>query len=170
VSDTDSRGHRNPARRRAILEATIRIVGEHGPRAVTHRAVAREADVPLAATTYYFSSREELLEEALRYAGSRDVRDLEHLAQSLSPGDLSVEALAAVLSAYLSKQLRTRRRTILAQYELQLESARRPHLRTTTRQDMASFLVVVDGDASGGRAHRVGSPRRRIGVRLASSS
>jgi len=45
-----------PARRRSILEATVRLLVRGGLAGVTHRAVAREADVPLAATTYYFRS------------------------------------------------------------------------------------------------------------------
>src|SRR5215212_1025173 len=46
----------NP-RRREILEATLRVIGDSGVNSVTHRAVAREADVALASTTYYFDSK-----------------------------------------------------------------------------------------------------------------
>ena len=45
-------------RRRAILEAALRIVVSDG---VRHRSVAKEADVPLAATTYYFKDIQELI-------------------------------------------------------------------------------------------------------------
>ena len=47
-------------RRAVILAATVRILRSRGLAAVTHRRVAEEADVPLAATTYYFSSKDEL--------------------------------------------------------------------------------------------------------------
>jgi DNA-binding transcriptional regulator YbjK len=47
---------RGEARRTAIVDAALRLVARGGPRAVTHRAVAAEADVPLAATTYYFAT------------------------------------------------------------------------------------------------------------------
>ncbi|WP_373691576.1 TetR/AcrR family transcriptional regulator, partial [Endozoicomonas sp. SESOKO2] len=40
-------------RRRTILEAALRIVVRDGVRGVRHRAVAKEAQVPLSATTYY---------------------------------------------------------------------------------------------------------------------
>ena len=53
------------ARRAAILQATLRILGREGSAAITHRAVAEEAGVPIASTTYYFSSKEDLLKEAL---------------------------------------------------------------------------------------------------------
>lgn len=48
-------------RRRIILEAALRIVVNEGVRGIRHRAVAREAGVPLAATTYYFKDIEELI-------------------------------------------------------------------------------------------------------------
>lgn len=48
-------------RRRAILEATLRIIIRDGIRAVRHRAVAKEAGVPLSATTYYFKDIHDLI-------------------------------------------------------------------------------------------------------------
>ena len=52
-------------RRRALLEAALTLIGRGGPAALTHRALASEAGVPLAATTYYFTSKDELLRETL---------------------------------------------------------------------------------------------------------
>lgn len=49
------------ARRRTILEATLRIIVRDGIRAVRHRAVAKEAGVPLSATTYYFKDIHDLI-------------------------------------------------------------------------------------------------------------
>ncbi len=51
-------------RRRAILEAALRIIVREGIRAVRHRAVAKEADVPLSATTYYFKDISDLIADA----------------------------------------------------------------------------------------------------------
>lgn len=48
-------------RRKAILEATLRIIIRDGIRAVRHRAVAKEAGVPLSATTYYFKDIHDLI-------------------------------------------------------------------------------------------------------------
>ena len=46
---------RSRARREALLRAAVALLAEGGVRAVTHRAVADRAGVPLAATTYYFA-------------------------------------------------------------------------------------------------------------------
>ncbi len=52
------------ARRKAILEAALRVIERDGVRGVKHRAVAAEAEVPLAATTYYFDDIQSLLHDA----------------------------------------------------------------------------------------------------------
>jgi len=54
-------------RRRAILEAAIRVIGDKGLDKLTHRSVALEAKVPLGSTTYYFRSRAALIREAFRH-------------------------------------------------------------------------------------------------------
>lgn len=51
-------------RRLEILEATLRIAARDGLRGIKHRAVAREAGVPLAATTYYFRDIHELISDS----------------------------------------------------------------------------------------------------------
>ncbi|WP_052423210.1 TetR/AcrR family transcriptional regulator [Nonomuraea candida] len=56
-----ARGRR---RRAALLDTAVTLLAEGGFAAVTHRAVATRAGLPLAATTYYFASRDQLLAEA----------------------------------------------------------------------------------------------------------
>lgn len=50
-------------RRKAILDAALRIIVRDGVRAVRHRAVAKEAEVPLSATTYYFKDINDLIND-----------------------------------------------------------------------------------------------------------
>ena len=72
------------ARRTALIEAVLRIMEHEGPSAVTHRSVAKEAGVPLAAATYYFDSIDDLLVTAMRHAADEQV----DLFVGLSLGDL----------------------------------------------------------------------------------
>lgn len=51
-------------RRLAILHAALRVLIRDGVRGVRHRAVAKEADVPLSATTYYFKDIHDLIADA----------------------------------------------------------------------------------------------------------
>jgi DNA-binding transcriptional regulator YbjK len=55
---------RSRRRRAGLLAAAVDLLTEGGFAAVTHRAVAHRAGLPLAATTYYFTSRDQLLAEA----------------------------------------------------------------------------------------------------------
>ena len=54
-------------RRLLIIKATWRIIIKDGMRGVRHRAVATEAGVPLAATTYYFRNLEDLITSAFTH-------------------------------------------------------------------------------------------------------
>ena len=51
-------------RRLAILHAALRVMAHDGVRGLRHRAVAKEAGVPLSATTYYFKDIHDLLADA----------------------------------------------------------------------------------------------------------
>jgi DNA-binding transcriptional regulator YbjK len=56
-------------------EGTVETVSEICRRyGITHRAVAEEAVVPIAATTYYFASKEELIAEAFRLHAEKEAR------------------------------------------------------------------------------------------------
>ena len=138
-----ARSERGAAKRRRILEATLAVVGREGAGAATHRAVAREAGVPLAATTYYFSSRHDLLAEALEHAAREDVAQLEHDAAGFAAEPLTVATLAERLSAHVGAWLRGDRPALIAQYEITLESARRPELAATSRAWTEAYAGAI---------------------------
>ncbi len=82
---------RGAARRDAILRAAIALVGEEGPDALTHRAVAERAGVAVSATTYWFSSKEEIFREAVALAAGEEVERLERLVLDLAPRNVTPE-------------------------------------------------------------------------------
>jgi AcrR family transcriptional regulator len=57
---------RGERRRQQLIEAAAEILRESGPASVSMRTVARRVGASLSATTYYFDSADELLEEAGR--------------------------------------------------------------------------------------------------------
>jgi DNA-binding transcriptional regulator YbjK len=89
-------------RREEILRATLRLIGERGADAVTHRAVAEEAGVALSATTYYFASKEELLEQTLLLAAREEIERVERLVLEIAPLSLSVAEWAAAVSGQIA--------------------------------------------------------------------
>ncbi|HEY8581738.1 MAG TPA: TetR family transcriptional regulator [Capillimicrobium sp.] len=118
---------RGEARRQAMLDAALALVARGGPRAVTHRAVATEAGVPLAATTYYFTSRDDLVAQALMLCAERDVARL---------ADRDLQDL-------LAEDLESEREELLASYELWLEAARNPALRPTARKVTDTYVEAA---------------------------
>ncbi len=63
-------------RRRSILEAALRIIVREGIRNVRHRAVAKEADVPLSATTYYFKDISDLIADTFTLFAEQAMADV----------------------------------------------------------------------------------------------
>jgi TetR/AcrR family transcriptional regulator, regulator of biofilm formation and stress response len=114
-------------RREQILEATLRVIGREGREAVTHRAVAEEAGVPLGSTTYYFDSRDDLLGQALEHVSALEVERYGRLGEDLrsvkSGRDLADRLISELVAAAEDRV------AYIAEYELWLEAGRRPDLR-----------------------------------------
>jgi DNA-binding transcriptional regulator YbjK len=70
-------------RRYALVRAAAELLCEGGFEAVRHRAVADRAGLPLASTTYYFSSLEVLIEAAVDHLGTTEVASLRARVQDL---------------------------------------------------------------------------------------
>jgi DNA-binding transcriptional regulator YbjK len=136
------RSRQRAERRAAIIDATVQIIATRGLGAVTHRAVAREAKVPLAATTYYFASKEEILKEALESLSAAEVERLEKLAEDIA-GLLPEEAGVALYNA-LVPDPQDAPRAWLAQFEIYLEAARNPALRPAVEQRRAAFVKLAE--------------------------
>jgi DNA-binding transcriptional regulator YbjK len=118
---------RGAARRRQILEATLRVIGRGGIAAVDHRAVAADAGVPLGSTTYYFDSKDDMVSQALHHVADEATAEL-----SRQRAELEGKSPAAVrrrLVEHVMDAVTIDRMLLLAQYQLYLESARREELR-----------------------------------------
>jgi DNA-binding transcriptional regulator YbjK len=120
------------------------VVGELGPGALTHRAVAERAGVSLSATTYYFESKEELFREAVALAAAEEVERLEQLVLDLAPRDISPSDWAREVSAALWEDLEAEPELPVAFYEFVLEAARSPELRPEVAQWEAAQLRLAE--------------------------
>lgn len=106
--------------REALLEAVIRVVSQSGLRNLTYRAVAREAGVTHGLVAHHFGSRDALIEEALELALDRSLDTAPMNPESGRLEDLG-SGLASLVEADPDLQA--------FQYELMLESRRRPEIR-----------------------------------------
>lgn len=124
------------ARRDALLDATIRVLERDGVGGVTHRAVAAEAGVPLAAATYYFATLDDLYVQALRRASEEQ----ERLFAALEPG--SIRSAAELLH----ECIHGRRAWTIAQYELMLLATRRDAMRDDAERWYLALEAAIDPD------------------------
>lgn len=123
------RGPSDPDRRERIARAAITVVGERGVEALTHRAVAAAAGVPLGSTTYHFASLDDLLEVALHVAAHDHVRRLRDWEAALPAGADIAAALADLAVWSLSEEERPR---TVVEYELYVAALHRPRLRAAS--------------------------------------
>ena len=122
------------ARRDALLDAVLRVLARDGADKITHRAVAAEAGVPVAAATYYFASLDDLYVSALRRATEEQVR----LVESLAGSDLRR------IAEEFHECIYGDRGTAIAQYELMFLAMRRDSLRTDAELWYRALERAVD--------------------------
>lgn len=129
------------ARREALLQAALEIVAEQGIGAVTHRAIAARAGLPLSTTSYFFGSLEDLLLEALRHFAEQELARYDAVARTLTENTLStdeaIDAFVALVAAQPSRRA-------IGQFEAYLEAARRPELRDQIAAVLDAFAAPVE--------------------------
>ncbi|WP_367134115.1 TetR/AcrR family transcriptional regulator [Saccharothrix sp. HUAS TT1] len=129
----DGRRARGDRRRRAVLEAALRVVERDGVAGVSHRAVAREAGVPTTSTTYYFATLDDLLVATLTWSADRMAASFREVAPT-----------PASVARFIADAAGPHRGRTLAEYELYLLAARRPELRAAARR-WTSLVAEVAG-------------------------
>jgi DNA-binding transcriptional regulator YbjK len=128
-----------------MLEAALQIVGAEGCGALTHRAVAELAGVSLSSTTYYFNSKDDLLEQALLLSADRELSELAAVHDKFDLAVMTIDEWAAQLAGLLAAETRGHRRTmLLAQFEMDLYAARQPRLRRAVRALNARYVALVE--------------------------
>jgi len=118
----DGRRLRGENSRARILEAATGVISRDGLGAVTHRAVADEAGVPLARVAYHFPKIDDLLEAAAReYLAAFDVR-LGALAADAVAGRRS---MVEACTDFVVELITTGSSAFLAMVEVRVALARR---------------------------------------------
>ncbi|WP_240930520.1 TetR/AcrR family transcriptional regulator [Isoptericola sp. BMS4] len=123
----------------ALLRATVRVVATKGLRGLTFRAVAEEAGVTNTLIAHHFGSRDNLLAAALDWSADR----------SIAAADLSEYATdAAAYRAALVENVLSDPDVEIFQFEMILESSRRPELQPAIRGLYRRYVA----DLAAGRA------------------
>lgn len=144
--ETRQESARGARRRARLLEAAADLLTEQGFARLSHRSVAERAGVPLGATTYYFSSREDLLQQAFDRLGqrwlARATAHLEPLPRELDRHQ-AADAIVAVMTA-TSGDRDAGVNDLLVMYERYLEAGRYPALRTAVAAYDGRLAALVE--------------------------
>jgi DNA-binding transcriptional regulator YbjK len=152
------------SRRALIADAAISTLARDGMRGLTHRAVDRAAGLPEGSASYYFRTRQALLQATVERLAELTRTDmlasaglLERAAAPSPPGH-ELDAIAALAAGLVESWLTSGRERQLARYELSLEATRRPELRQTLVTTGAAIRAfVADRFAAAG----IREPRQR---------
>ena len=143
-------------RRYALVSAAADLLCEGGFDAVRHRAVARRAGLPLASTTYYFSSLDDLIAKAVEHVGLRETQQLQDRVSALSRRRRGAESTADILVDLLvgdSPERATEQ--LISRYERYVACARQPSLRDIQRRILKQRTdAVVEVVERSGRSVR----------------
>jgi len=166
---------RSEQRRRNILEAALRIVVTEGVRGVRHRAVAKEADVPLSATTYYFddihamiadtftlfaeSAMENVVDPIYAQAEGFIQNNRETFEKDPSARMQLVERMAMLITMFIQSEVTEKRDHLMAEQAFMHECLRDPHLREIARsyfdhlvnqlRQLSGIIGLKDPDIAG---------------------
>jgi len=118
-------------RRQALVEAAAALLVEGGFEALRHRAVAERAGLPLASTTYYFDSLDDLVAAAVAHHGRTELVRGRALLVELPTEPRGVESvIELVLDQLLGPSAGDRdAELVLLRYERLVATFRRPYLR-----------------------------------------
>ena len=146
------------SRRAEIADAAIDTLARDGMRGLTHRAVDRAAGLPEGSASYYFRTRQALLQATVERLAELDSADMpDSTGIAALPGH-DLDAIAAAAASLVESWLTTGRERQLARYELALEATRRPELRQALVASGAAIRAVV---ASQFAAAGIREPRSR---------
>lgn len=119
-------------RRQALVESAAELILEGGIDAVRHRAVANRAGLPLASTTYYFESLDELVVCAFQHNSCRELEEMRARVEEVTPCRRSLESTAELIIDLLVGPRgvgELEREQLISRYERCVATARHTELR-----------------------------------------
>ncbi|MEC3955339.1 TetR family transcriptional regulator [Nocardia sp. CDC153] len=155
-------------RRQALVCAAAELLLEGGFEAVRHRSVATRADLPLASTTYYFESLEDLIARAVEFSGNAELESMRRRVGEVTHRRRGAEAtVELVLDLLVGPEIpdEDARGQLIARYERSVASARHPELREVQLRLRAQLdELLLDVLRRSDRVVRAEQARRLVAV------
>lgn len=137
----------------AILDATLRCLGRDGYHATSLARIAQEAGTQKRMISYYYGTREQLIEHAIRHLGDRLISQLTQAVQGLEePAEIIATGFQQFWSA-----LTTDRALLVAYFGLTAEAITNPNLKPATAYitDRLRELIATQIQAAKARGRRI---------------
>jgi AcrR family transcriptional regulator len=149
-------------RRQSLLDAAIRVLGERGTRALTHRAVDAEAGVAAGSAANYFPTREALLEAVTDRVSALERGHFDEIAAGVRPA--TPAELGRVIAGFARDATGDRRALTLARYAILVEAGHNARIRrqlagTGSRVNawFANWLALIGSADTGHDVHVLGN-------------
>lgn len=129
----------------ALLRAVVVVVSEKGLRGLTFRSIAERAGVNNSLVAHHFGTRDSLIEAALEWASERSI-SASRLREAVTTGQSFTDSLLDLLLEDPELQV--------FQYEMILESRRRPELRAGVLALYESYIeALTEGLVASGASY-----------------
>lgn len=137
-----------PDRRPLIADAAVELAASGGTHALTHQALDRHLGLPKGSTSYYFRTRDALLDAA-------SDRLIEKSRDAFGARIAGHDPVIDVITDYVVELVGERRGDVLARQALLLE----PGLAEETRDRLSRCFFSVEGARSVMAAHGATAPK-----------
>ena len=151
-----------PNRRERLLDAAIKVLGERGMRALTHRAVDAEAGVAAGSTANYFPTREGLLEAVVEQVSAMERARFDEIAAKVCPA--TPAELGRAMAEWVQEATGARRALTLSRYAILVEAGHNAKIRhqlaeTGSRVNawFANWLRLIGSRDTGHDVHVLGN-------------
>jgi AcrR family transcriptional regulator len=114
-------------RKETLLDAAIRVLGERGMRALTHRAVDAEAGVAAGSAANYFPTRESLLEAIADRVSAMERDHFDEIAAGVCPA--TPADLGRAIAGFAWDVTGARRALTLSRYAILVEAGHNVTIR-----------------------------------------
>jgi DNA-binding transcriptional regulator YbjK len=138
MAATTRRQPRDEQRRARIVDGALAVLARVGPDGLTHRLVAAEAGVSLASTTYWFASKEQIVEAAFVRAVDEAVAAI--AARHDEMRIWTAKTAPTELARSIDRDRTVDRERTIVGYALWVEAQRRPSLRVHAERWTAAYV------------------------------
>ena len=154
--NTIKHGSKGEKTKQHILNSAISVLAAHGIKGTTHRSIAKEADIQLSLTTYYFKDIQALIHQAFQLNSEKTIalasltwQNAFNILDKFSAADLKKSTIkqqlcddfSAMASEYIFQKITTQAHSLAVEQLLFTEIQIAPELRELAKQHKAALMA-----------------------------